>query len=67
MYNKCVSLLLQVYFKSRSSTDVGDCEDEGAWMHKVALTKTLHIRTKSSAKLLELRLNSNEINVMKSI
>ena len=61
MYNKCVSLLLQVYFKSRSSTD------EGAWMHKVALTKTLHIRTKSSAKLLELRLNSNEINVMKSI
>ena len=39
MYNKCVSLLLQVYFKSRSSTDVGDCEDEGAWMHKVALTK----------------------------
>ena len=32
-------------------------------MHKVALTKTLHIHTKSSAKLLELRLNSNEIDL----
>ena len=67
MYNKCVTLLLQVYFKSLSSTDEGDYEDEGAWMHKVAFTKTLHIRTKSSAKLLELRLNSNKINVMKLI
>ena len=52
MYNKCISqLLLQVYFKSRSSTDEGNREDEGAWMHKVALTRTLHICTKSSAKL----------------
>ena len=46
MYNKCVSLLLQVYFKSRSSTDVGDWEDEGAWMHKVAMTKTLRIQNR---------------------
>ena len=30
--------------------DEGDHEDEGAWIHKVALTKTLHICTKSSAK-----------------
>ena len=52
MYNKCISqLLLQVYFKSRSSTDEGDHKDEGAWMYKVELTRTLHIRTKSSAKL----------------
>ena len=41
---------LTLYFKSQSSTDEGDHEDEGAWIHKVALTKTLHICTKSSAK-----------------
>ena len=54
MYNKCISqLLLQGYFKLRwrSSTDEGDREDEGAWRHKVALTRRLHICTKSSAKL----------------
>ena len=58
---------LTPYFKSRSSTDEGDHEDEGAWIHKVALTKTLHICTKSMQNRLEMRLNSIKINVMKSI
>ena len=61
-------LLLQVYFKSRLSTDEGDREDEGAWMHKVALIRTLHIYVQNRVQnCLELRLNSNEINVLKSI
>ena len=47
--------------------DEGDREDEGEWMHKVALTRTLHIVQNRVHNCLELRLNSNEINVMKSI
>ena len=54
MYNKGSYksiIIITSTLKSRSSMDEGDREDEGAWMHKVALTRTLHICTKSSAKL----------------